>query len=67
MRREPWMGYCSAVSTDSQRFLTTEQPPRDCGLFRIPSPPDRSAPSTDPPYVPSRPRYDHMDLVQAIK
>lgn len=66
-RRGPWMGCCSAVSTGSQRSLTTERPPRDCGLSHTPSLPDRSAPSTDPPCVPSRLRYDHTDLVRAAK
>lgn len=64
-RRGPWMGCCSAVSTGSQRSLTTERPLRDCGLSRTPSPPDRSVPSTDPPCVPSRPRYGHTDLARA--
>lgn len=66
-RRGLWMGCCSAVSTGSQHSLTTEQPPRDCGLSHTPSLPDRSTPSIDPPCVPSRLRYGHTDLVQAAK
>lgn len=66
-RRGPWMDCCSAVSTGSQRSLTTERLPRDCGLSRIPSPPGRSAPSTGLPCVPSRPRCDRTDLVRAAK
>lgn len=67
MRREPWMGCCSAVSTDFQHSLTTERLPRDCGLSRTPSLPDRSILSTGPPCVPSHPRYGHTDLVRAAK
>lgn len=66
-KRDPRMSCCSAVSTDSRRFLTIGQPPRDCDLSHIPSLLDRSSPSTGPPCVPSRPHYDHMDLVRAVK
>lgn len=66
-KKDPRMSCCLAVSTDFQRSLTIGRPPRDCDLSRIPSLPDRSAPSTDLLYVPSRPRYDRTDLVRAVK
>lgn len=63
-KRDPRISCCFAVSTDSRRSLTIGRPPLDCDLSRIPSLPGRSAPSTGPPYVPSHPRYGHMDLVR---
>lgn len=66
-KRDPRMSCCPAVSTDFQRSLTIELPPRDCDLFHIPSLPGRSAPSTGPPCVPSRPHYGRTDLVRAVK
>lgn len=63
-KRDPYMNRCSAVSTDTRHFLTIAGPPRDCDLSRIPSLPGRSSPSTGPPCVPSRPHYDHTDLVR---